>query len=69
MQRVNTINLSPRRLLQNIASPQGPLPPGDNARGAAESNRIAGVKLLTQTFNQINTSRLGGVGGRLDLLG
>ena len=68
-QRTSNIDLSPRRMLQNIASPQGPLPPPRNAAGSAEANRIAGVRLIQNTINQVNTARVNGVGGRVDLLG
>ena len=69
MFRVNNIDLSPRKLLQNSASPQGPLPPGDNVRGAAQGATIVGGTLLTKTFQQVNTARVNGVGGKVDLLG
>ncbi|MCZ6633092.1 MAG: hypothetical protein O7G87_06770 [bacterium] len=69
MLRVNNIDLSPRKLLQNSASPQGPLPPGDNARGAAQGATIVVRSLLTKTFQQVNTARVNGVGGKVDLLG
>jgi hypothetical protein len=57
---VNSIDLSPQPLLRNVAAPQGPMPPASVARGAS---------LLTQTFQQVNTSRVNGVGGKVDLLG
>ena len=69
MLQVNNVDLSPKNLLQNSASPQGPLPPGGSARGGAEDNRIAGTSLLTKTFRQVNTARVNGVGGKVDLLG
>ena len=68
-QRVSNIDLSPRRLLQNSAAPQGPLPAPRNAEGSAESSRIAGVSLIQNTIHQVNTSRVNGVGGKVDLLG
>ena len=67
--RVNNVDLSPKDLLRSSASPQGPLPPGSSARGGAEDNRIAGASLLTKTFQQVNTARVNGVGGKVDLLG
>ncbi|MBT4137616.1 MAG: hypothetical protein HOE48_06855 [Candidatus Latescibacteria bacterium] len=66
---VNNIDLSPKSLLRNVAAPQGPMPPASVARGGAEGNRIAGASLLTKTFRQVNTSRVSGVGGKVDLLG
>lgn len=66
---VKSIDLSPQPLLRNVAAPQGPMPPASVARGGAEDNRIAGTSLLTQTFQQVNTSRVNGVGGKVDLLG
>jgi hypothetical protein len=69
MLQANTIDTSPKRLLQNFAAPQGPLPPSTSARGGAEDNRIAGASLLNKTFQQVNTARVNGVGGKVDLLG
>jgi len=69
MLRVNNVDLSPKNLLRNVAAPQGPLPPSSTARGGAEDNRIAGASLLTKTFQQVNTSKVSGVGGKVDLLG
>jgi len=66
---VKSIDLSPQPLLRNVAAPQGPMPPASVARGGAEDNRIAGASLLTKTFQQVNTSRVNGVGGKVDLLG
>ncbi len=68
-QRVSNIDLSPRKLLQNSASPQGPLPAPRNAQGSSESSRVASVSLIQNTINQVNTSRVNGVGGKVDLLG
>ena len=69
MLRVNNIDMSPKRLLQNLASPQGLLPPPSNAKGSAEGSRVTGVGLIQQTMNQVNTSKVSGVGGKVDLLG
>ena len=69
MLRVNNVDLSPRKLLQTSAAPQGPLPPSSSARGGTESGRIAGASLLTKTFRQVNTAKVNGVGGKVDLLG
>jgi len=69
MMRVNNIDLGPKKLMQNSASPSGPMPPASAARGGAEDNRIAGASLLSKTFQQVNTSRVSGVGGKIDLLG
>lgn len=69
MLRVNKVDLSPKNLLQNLASPQGVLPPSSTARGGAEDNRNAGINLLAKTFQQVNTARVDGVGGKVDLLG
>lgn len=66
---VNNLDMSPKQLLSNIAAPQGPMPPASVARGGAEDNRIAGASLLNRTFQQVNTSRVNGVGGKVDLLG
>ena len=66
---VNNVDLSPKQLLRNVAAPQGPMPPASVARGGAEDNRIAGASLLNQTFQQINTAKVNGVGGKVDLLG
>ncbi len=69
MLRTNNVDLSPRNLLQNVASPQGPLPPGENTRGSDELNRLAGTGLIAATLNQINTARVNGIGGKVDILG
>ena len=69
MMRVNNIDTSPKKLMQNSASPSGPLPPAATARGGAEDNRIAGASLLSKTFQQVNTAMVNGVGGKIDLLG
>jgi hypothetical protein len=66
---VKNVDLSPKPLLRNVASPHGPMPPSSVARGGAEDNRIAGTSLLTRTFQQVNTARVNGVGGKVDLLG
>ena len=69
MLRVDNVDLSPRRLLQASAAPQGPLPPPPAAQGGSESSRVASVGLIQQTMVQVNASRVNGVGGRVDLLG
>jgi len=66
---VNNADMSPKPLLRNVAAPQGPMPPASVARGGAEDNRIAGASLLSKTFQQVNTSRVNGMGGKVDLLG
>jgi len=66
---VNNIDLSPKQLLRNVAAPTGPLPPSSAAHGGVEGNRIEGASLLTRTFQQINTSKASGIGGKVDLLG
>jgi len=66
---VNNIDLSPKPLLRSVAAPQGPLPPRSTTRGGTEANPIAGVSLLANTFRQLNTSKVNGVGGKVDLLG
>lgn len=66
---VNNVDLSPKRLLQNAASPQGPLPPSTSAQGGAQSETAVGSSLIAQTMNQVNTAQATGVGGRVDLLG
>ncbi len=66
MLRVNNIDMSPKRLLRNLAAP---LPPPSNAKGSAEGSRVTGVGLIQQTMNQVNTSKVSGVGGKVDLLG
>ena len=68
-QRVNNVDLTPRNLLRNSAVPTGPLPPSSQATGGAEEARIAGASLLIKTFRQVNTARVSGVGGKVDLLG
>ena len=69
MLRVNNVDLSPQRLLQNSASPQGPLPPSASAMGGANSETAVGNSLISETINQVNTAQATGVGGRVDLLG
>lgn len=69
MLRVDNVDLSPRQLLQTSAAPKGPLPPPAKAEGGSESSRVAGVGLIQQTMVQVNTARVNGVGGRVDLLG
>ena len=69
MLRVNNVDLSPRRLLQNLVAPQGPIPPPNNASGSAESQRIAGRGLINATIRQVAAGKQDGVGGRIDLLG
>lgn len=69
MLRVNNVDLSPRRLLQNQAAPQGPLPPPNNAEGSSEAQGVATVNLLQNTIQQVNRGQEPGVGGRVDLLG
>ena len=69
MLQPHSARIRPQNLLQNIAAPQGPLPPPSAARGGAEDNRIAGVTLMTKTFQKVNTSSLNGQGGNLDMLG
>ena len=68
MLRVNNIDLSPQRLMQNFASPQGPLPPPNNTEGGAESQRIVGVSLIQSTLSKVNTARVNGAGGNVDML-
>lgn len=69
MLQPQSARIRPQNLLQNIAAPQGLMPPPSMARGGAEDGRIAGVSLIAKTFQQINTSGINGVGGNIDLLG
>jgi hypothetical protein len=67
--RVSGADLSPKSLLRNIAAPSGPIPPPQNARGAAEELPRVSQGLLGNTFRQLAASKNEGVGGRVDLLG
>ena len=69
MLRVDNVDMSPRQLLQASASPQGPMSPPPAAQGGSETSRLASVGLMQQTFVQVNSSKVDGVGGRVDLLG
>ena len=69
MLRVNNVDLSPQKLLQNSASLQGPLPPFTSAQGGAQLETAVGCNLIAQTMNQVSTAQATGVGGRVDLLG
>ena len=67
--RVSGVDLSPKMLLRNIAAPSGPIPPPQNAKGAAENTGRVSQGLLGNTFRQLAASRNEGVGGRVDLIG
>ena len=69
MMRVSNIDLSPHRLMQNSASPGGPLPANRSAEGGSETPGRVSMGLLASTMRQVSASKQEGVGGRIDLLG
>ena len=69
LQPPDIIDLAPKRLFQSTAAPRGPLPPPPNAQNSSELQRLVSVNLLNDTFRQIDTSQVDGLGGKIDLLG
>lgn len=69
MLQAKSTDLGPKQLFHNIAAPQGILPPASATQGGTEGSGAASTNLLNQTFQQVNTARVNGVGGKVDLLG
>jgi len=62
------IDSSPKNLFASSPAPRGPVPPPSIVENSSETQRVVGVSLLQDTFRRVNTARINGVGGRIDMM-